>query len=230
MKKLLILTAVALFVAMMGIAQADPYLPGPGTDGHDFLHVGDPYDGSFIFGGTELVSISANHLQIEDNSGGTATKAPLWLILGVPNDPGTGTAPNANGVAAIADGTFTSGFLYSSKFSITNGGNSQSFGNWSDAEFALTGIKATEFGIYVYDFSTIALPTKGVYDVNFDSSLANGTFAVALANLGGSKFATTPFTQTGFFHEHQVPEPSMLLLFGSGILGLGFFGRKRFRK
>ncbi len=31
-------------------------------------------------------------------------------------------------------------------------------------------------------------------------------------------------------NESQVPEPSSLLLLGSGILGLGLFGRKRFRK
>jgi len=28
----------------------------------------------------------------------------------------------------------------------------------------------------------------------------------------------------------QVPEPGMLMLFGSGLVSLAFFGRKKFRK
>jgi hypothetical protein len=229
MKRSILFVMFAFLTLMVGSAQA--YMAsslGPGVDGHAILHVGDPVNGSFLYGGTVLVSISANGLQIQNNSGGKALSAPLWLILGVANDNGIGTAPKANGIAAQGVGAFTSGFLYDQMFHITGGGNSQNFGNWSSAELALTGITATQFGIYVYDFSAISLQDKDIFNIIFDSPLANGTFAVAASvwsnNQRGAVYATTPFTQTGFYH--KVPEPGMLTLFGSGLLGLAFFGRK----
>jgi len=234
MKKSTLFLAIILLGLMVGSAQA--YIAsslGPGTDGHSILHVGDPVNGPFLYGGTELVSISANGLQIQNNSGGKSLSAPLWLIIGVANDNGLGTAPKANGITAQGVGAFTSGFMYDQMFHITGGGNSQNFGNWSSAELALTGITSTQFGIYLYDFSTVSLQDKDIFNVIFDSPLKNGTFAVAASIWSSSKkgstvYATTPFTQTGFYH--QVPEPGMLTLFGSGLLGLAFFGRKGSRK
>jgi len=235
MKKIFVIIGIAFLVAMVGIAQAA--LPGPGTDGQDVLHVGDPADGPFIYGGTELVSISADHLQILDVNG-PEVFSPVWLVLGVPNlSGGEYTAPLANGVTALTAGELTSGErLYDDVFNISNGGASQSFVNWSEAELALTGIDATKFGIYVYDLDG-GITGKQIIEVDFASDLLNGTFAVAIAGAGTypvhgrnsngavvNDYATTPFTQTGFY---RVPEPGMLLLFGSGLLGLGFFARKR---
>jgi hypothetical protein len=34
----------------------------------------------------------------------------------------------------------------------------------------------------------------------------------------------------GFLAPTAVPEPSTLLLLGSGLMGLGFYGRRRFKK
>ncbi len=61
-------------------------------------------------------------------------------------------------------------------------------------------------------------------DVTFASALDNGTFAVAYGQEpppthGKADSFTTPITESGL--THTVPEPGMLLLFGSGLWVLG---------
>lgn len=69
--------------------------------------------------------------------------------------------------------------------------------------------------------ATYTLSGPGITSVRFDSQ--NGNFAafsgVLLDNLNFTASTASP-----------VPEPSTLLLFGSGLAGLGFFGRNRRKK
>ena len=93
----------------------------------------------------------------------------------------------------------------------------------------------TSFNVYAYSLSDggTNLDDKGLVDVFWSASgLPGGTFiaayGVSTPDQGPDAMAySTPFTRAGLT---QVPEPSSLLLFGSGLLGLALLGRKRFAK
>jgi hypothetical protein len=105
------------------------------------------------------------------------------------------------------------------------------------------------------DFNSIAADGFGKFDVSIDKTgthdVSELIFTIAIGRVddfyflsdgnaghGNGHFAVqilpSPTTQLTFFARDngtpQVPEPSMLMLFGSGLLGLGFFGRKKFKK
>lgn len=70
-------------------------------------------------------------------------------------------------------------------------------------------------------------------------SLFSGEQFVYLYSLFGTQFGDTPLMGNNDGFEEwavltptppQVPEPGMLMLFGSGLVSLAFFGRKKFRK
>ena len=119
-----------------------------------------------------------------------------------------------------------------------------------------SGISSTGLGLFSFsNFNgpELAGPTNGALDglqygiTSAGDNLATGN--TAILDSGGLIKNQVVFTLSGlpigfdtnsisnvFFqygtslNESQVPEPSSLLLLGSGSLGLGLFGRKRFRK
>jgi PEP-CTERM motif len=110
------------------------------------------------------------------------------------------------------------------------GNNSQSFTNWT-----ILDPTATVFGIYVFGLNA-DLGAKGLINITFanTSTVPVGSYIIAYGEdppPGQTRITTfdTPFTETGYQCCSQVPEPSGLLLLGSGLLGLAFLGRKRLR-
>ena len=56
----------------------------------------------------------------------------------------------------------------------------------------------------------------------------DGDFDLELGDISG--LPTGGLSHVSYFTGQSVPEPATMLLFGSGILGLGLFGRKRFKE
>ena len=232
MKKLSLFTC-AVFLLLVSMAQAGAV-----------LHLGSPPNSGTYLYGTEVRPIDDTSLGILENGNGNPTlDNPLLLIIGVVNQTdSTFTAPAislsaGSGSLVGYEGNFTSaasGDVYSF-IGLTGGNNSNTFGNWAAADLAVNGITATGFGIFEYALTGTGITGGSTVDVTFASDLALGTFAVAYGTAAGNGnnqlIFSTPFTESGLTHDgHKVPEPSMLLLFGSGLLGLGLFGRKKFRK
>ena len=106
-----------------------------------------------------------------------------------------------------------------------SGNNSNSVVNFAATENGL-GITAASFGIYTFSLAGGSLGPHGLVDVDFaGGGLASGAIALAWGVNADKTFAT-PYTEAGAV----VPEPSTLLLLGSGLLGLGGFAWRRNRK
>ncbi len=243
MKKLFVLATMALLIlSVTGFAQAYtvgtlPCATADGcADGHDNLTVWNGSNNSFLLGGTELFGLGSDSAVITD-TGNKTTLAPMWLVLAIPNDSGAGTSITANSQSATALGALGTGQNVYNDFLGISAAGSQSYVNYVGAYESLilgggTVPNNFTFGIYLYDFAGVTLNSGNSYsyDVAFNQDLAPGTFAFATAwygFVGGQDtptFYTTPFTRTGF--EQQVPEPGTLLLFGTGLLGLGLFRRR----
>jgi hypothetical protein len=239
MKRLIVLTVtVLLFLASVAQVHAGAV-----------LHIGSPPNaGTYLYSG-EVEPISNTSLGILENGNGqpTLVDPALLLILGVPNKTdanftapgitlsvGTGVVGGTNVFSGTWDtttgyaGNFQSGDVYDFISFDPSGNNSNLFGKWQDADWAVNGINATGFGIFVYSLTGTSITGGSTVDVTFATALDNGTFAVAYGQDDKEQSFTTPFTEAGL--THKVPEPGTLLLLGCGILGLGLFGRKKFRK
>ncbi|HEX9021066.1 MAG TPA: PEP-CTERM sorting domain-containing protein [Nitrospirota bacterium] len=172
-------------------------------------------------------------------SGGTA----LSVAAGVNPSLGFGNLTNTTGAFQTK---MTSGDLYGA---LGLGPIANNSFNWSN----LTGATlpngspnpdagVTAFNLYAYSLSNSGtnLDGKGLVNVLWSAGgLPGGTFIAAFGVSTNKKEDlvpySTPFTEAGLVGTPpppppSVPEPSTLLLLGSGLLGLGLFGRKRFRK
>jgi hypothetical protein len=186
---------------------------------------------------------------IYQNSGGaTDINSPVWLIIGVPDvdNPSLFSTSDITGVTLYDDytnlypggatavsswsyqgwqGNLTAGLevyddvlgLFSPDYSLNNSNN---FTNWHDFDLAINGIDASFFGIYVFHIDTM-LGAHDLLDITFasNSTVPKGSYVLAYGH--GSDYGV-PFTESGL----QVPEPSTLILLGSGLIGYGIIRRR----
>jgi hypothetical protein len=145
-----------------------------------------------------------------------------------------GLSVPSTGVNAGLFGEMTSGDVYSF---LNVGGSgvdkSNSFTNWAAADSAVMGITASNFSIYV--FTVDLTGTTGGFGgndlINVDiSNMPNGTFAVGYGE-ASNKAYVNPFTEAGLIDTPPVdaPEPSSLLLLGTGLVASGVVARRRRR-
>ena len=201
-----------------------------------------------------------NNLDLYQTSAGApALDSPMWVIFAVPNDTVNGNALSlANITGAFLNDAangynpspITFGFLgfqglmgpgqnvYG--FLGKNVNNSNSFTNYAAWDLAVNGINASNFGIYVFTLNTNDFDGQDFVNLNLQG-IPLGTFAIGWGEVTTHdhkghrhvKQYGTPFTEAGLETNHppqSIPEPSSLMLLGSGLLGAGAFLRRKFNR
>jgi PEP-CTERM motif-containing protein len=220
MKKLILALCVPLALIGAGQAFADTN-----------LHV----VGSF----SDPVQISSNSIEITDVANNSNIYGPLQVIIGIPNvasfsDPITSPA----NIGVVNTALFTSAFkgdVYSLLGLAGPTNNSNLFTNWAGADSTINGITVTEFDVLQYSLLT-NITGGDTVTIDFLNNLPIGSYLVSYASFisgnGSGNPENTAFTNAGLVvtTPHQVPEPSTLLMLGSGFLGLAAYRRFRVKK
>ncbi len=164
----------------------------------------------------------------------------LTSALGVNPSLGYGSLTNTSGAFQT---TMTGGNLYTN-LGFAPGVADASF-NWANftGQFLPNGSLNPDFGVSSFNLYAYSLTNPNGTNlganglINFlwtSGGLPTGTiiagFGTSPANHGKVTPYSVPWTHSGMVGPPppQVPEPSSLLILGSGLLGLGLWGRKRF--
>jgi hypothetical protein len=223
------------------------------------LHVGNPPTA----GDPNQFNLTFEVLQ---NSGGVgALNNPWQIFLAVPNVTVLTNPFGAVTATASAGGSATAAFV--GRAGVMGPGGeaystvgvqgpydmSNNFGNWAGAESSISGITATQFGIYQFNVNA-TLAAKDTVTFSF-ASLPTGTIAIAYGQTsstsssqtctgkGKNRTCTTtytttyqiydtPWTEAGYSTYRPppppTPEPASMLLLGAGMAGLA--GLKKVRR
>ena len=199
---MLLLPVSVLAIPSLGVAPGTPGDPGLDTASYD----GFPMP---LSGGSLTIWYG-------DNSGGSLdTSSDIWLLT---------TSANGDGFSFTPDGTNTP-----LPFSVS----SLSVASYKDPVYGVSLGDASTWDplnqtFYSYEFGgKNFLQLNGVLDTgSLGAEIGDWTYAV-LDNggkiLGGEFSPKTTSTM-------HTPEPASMLLLGSGLLGFGVFGRKKFKK
>ena len=190
------------------------------------------------------------------DGGNHATASPLLIIVGVYNGGPAPTLSDSLSASIAPGGTAIYGMntdaaagtaitFNSSSPDCTGGkdcsayfatgigpaGGSQTFSNWNGDLMANGLPTATSFSLYVYELTGITLPANGSVTID-ESGAPVGSIVIGFAcQTAGTTCADgdqgqTPNTTTGII-DTVTPEPTTMLLFGTGLVTFGGMLRRR---
>ena len=183
-------------------------------------------------------------------AGNFTLQNPLLVVVGVYNGMGTpsltfsspGCTPSCSlamvGTYGLTSNTatLTSGQNVWTQLGLTENGKgktSESYTNWAGYDQNTLGLSPTSFSLYAFAIDTSL--TSGSPITVSESGAANGSFIAAYGcqlsesasgGCGKGDVAQTVFTNTGVI-SGSVPEPGAFALMAAGLLGLGWFARRR---
>jgi hypothetical protein len=227
MKKLLILLAGMTLLFLGTIARADIIYEDPST-----IHINNGT--TYLFSGEVVPLTNPSTISLVGSAG--VTISDVFLVLATPGDTDVSPATVSGAGSGTYKGDLTSGQdVYNDTLGLSafHPDGSESFVNFT----LYADQSATNFDIWTYDLGK-SLSDISPVTVTFLSGPPVGTyvFAYGFTTKHNGPHTTitlydTAFTNAGLEQgpPTQVPEPTMLMLFGSGLVILGIFGRKRFK-